>query len=136
MYKYFFYFIYKGQLKDNKGTVGPSKSVACMFVGFLIFLQFVAVWSITKFAMSNYTNANIHILMGKTYSQKWIWTFFLLLPFYLFANKYFTAQKIEEITNYYSDKSASFYSVINFVKFFLILLIPLAICIYFSSLDS
>jgi hypothetical protein len=130
MYRFLFYFIYKGQLKDNKGAQGPSRTVACMFVTLAIVFQLALFYSIIKFLYWNYKHEVVNFSMGDTYSVKMLVTGFCMLPIFIAVFRYYNLDKIQRISEYYEERKQKTYSTVNFMKFFSIYLIPLLIFIY------
>jgi hypothetical protein len=129
MYRFIFYFIYKYQLVDNKGKIGVSRYVGCVFVTLAILLHILFFYSIARYILYNHFNLSIAFSMGPTYALKWMVTALILSPICYFVWRHFNESRIQEITEYYSNQSRM-YSFLNFMKFFAVYVIPLLISIY------
>ena len=131
MYKFIFYFIYRRQLVESKGLIAPAKHVAFILLTIVIFCHIMFFYAIARFCLYNGFNINIAFSIGRTYSARSIFEVLLVaLPIYYFISKYFTVEKIQEITDYYNNQYDYFYTFLNFVKFFAIYLIPLLMSIF------
>lgn len=130
MYRFLFYFIYKGQLKDNKGAVGPSRFMASLFITMSFFFNIAFLFVVARFLIFHYYGTHISFFWGKTYATKWLITVIFLLPIFMPVYNYYSEKRIQEITSYYSEREVRMYTVLNFVKFFSIYLIPLLSMIY------
>ena len=133
MYKFLFYFIYKGQLKDNKGKIAPSRTVACMFVTMAIVFHLAPIYGIIKYCFWNYRHKELNFSMGSTYSVKMFVTALCMLPIFIVVFRYYSLDKIQTISDYYAERQQKTYSIVNFIKFFSIYIIPLLIFIFFVN---
>jgi hypothetical protein len=133
MYKFLYYFIYKGQLKDNKGAIGPSRYAATMLVTIAFFFHISFLYGLAKFLAWRYLTIDISFSTGTTYSVKLLVAALAILPVFIVVYRYFSLDKIQIISVYYAARQKKTYSVINFIKFCLIYLIPLLGFIYFVN---
>jgi hypothetical protein len=127
MDKFLFYFIYKRQLKENKGRIGSSRYMACLFVSLAIFFYIGLIYSIARYCSYNYLGRSIAFSLGTTGRFGTVVFMFLIL---FFVWRHYDLTKIQEISDYYASQEKNIYRFVNFVKFFLIYLIPLLISIY------
>ena len=130
MYKFLFYFIYKGQLKDNKGAPSPSRTMACMFVTMALVFHMALFYSVIKYLYWNYKHEEINFSMGNTYAVKMLVTALCMSPIFIAVFRYYDLDKIQKISEYYEERQKKTYSIVNFIKFFSIFIVPLLIFIY------
>jgi hypothetical protein len=131
MYEFVFYFIYRRQLVESKGKIGPAKHVAFVLLLLAMFLQIAFVYALARFCLYNGFKIDIAFDFGRTYSLgKTAGAIALAAPFWYFMNKHFTNERIQEITDHYNQRYSYFYTFLNFLKFFAAYLVPLLISIF------
>lgn len=127
MYKFIFYFIYKGQMKENSG-VTVSRYLGALLVSLAIFFHLMFIYSLSKLLLFYFLDKDISFSTGKQSGGKLLFAFLCLIPIIICVFRYFKVERIEKIANYY-DEHDNFYSLGNFIKFFSIYLFPLIISI-------
>lgn len=128
MYRFIFYFIYKGQLNQKDGGPLVGRIVASMTVFGFLLLHILFLYSITRFVLSNYYNTNISFSMGKTYNNRLIFFLPIFIAVSFIIYNYFNKTRIIEITNQYEN--IHIYSFSNFLKFFGVFILPLLASIF------
>jgi len=128
MYNFLFYFIYKYQLKDNKGKVGLSRYMASLIVTIAVFFDFMLVYALARYILYNFHNISIASDTTTNYSSRYViivLTIMVLVMYYVY--KFFNLDRIKSITDKYEGKKI--YTPFNFIKFFTIFFSPLIISI-------
>jgi len=69
MYKFIFYFIYKGQLKDNKGAIDPSKNMAWGFVTIAVGCHLLFVYSLARFGLFHFISLPVLFTIGRHFHK-------------------------------------------------------------------
>lgn len=127
MYNFIFYFIYKSQINQKDGGPFVARYIASLIVFVVIGFHFVLSYSIIRFISFHYLNMDISTSSSKSQTTKFFNWLPIFIPGFIIVFKYFTANKILNLTNKYQDKRL--YSFINILKFICMIFIPLIIAI-------
>ena len=129
MYKFLFYFIYKYQLKDNKGKVGLSRYMSSLVVTIVIFFDLMLLYALARYILYNFYNISIASDATSEYSGLnviIVLTIMILVMYYVY--KYFNLDRIKRLTDHYEGKKM--YTPFNFIKFFAFFFSPLIVAIF------
>ena len=128
MYNFIFYFIYKSQINQKNGGPVVAKFMGGLFVLLVLLIHALFIYAIFRFVLFNYYGIDISFSIGKGYIKKWLFSLALIIMIMPFIKRSFTTVGIERIQNKF--ESQNIFTFVYFVKFFVILLLPLIISIF------